>query len=106
MHLMKQYNISYYVHLRYIVLEVAKIGSDFRTELPDLVLGTNALKLYVNAIITEWKRRGYVNSMLFYDLTGVEIIFPEWLGDLDSMATEVNQHRHTPAKSGQLSCSP
>ena len=41
----------------------------------------NALKLYVNTMITEWKRRGYVNTMLYYDLSGVEIIFPEWLGD-------------------------
>ena len=41
----------------------------------------NALKLYVNTMITEWKRRGYVNTMLSYDLTGAEILFPTWLGD-------------------------
>jgi hypothetical protein len=41
----------------------------------------NALKLYVNAMIAEWKRRGYLNTMPYYDLTEVEILFPEWLGD-------------------------
>jgi hypothetical protein len=35
----------------------------------------NALKLYVNTMITEWKCRGYVNTMLSYDLTRSFIIF-------------------------------
>lgn len=41
----------------------------------------NALKLYVNTMITEWKRRGYVNTLLYFDLVGAEILFPAWLGD-------------------------
>ena len=41
-----------------------------------------ALQLYVNTMITEWKRRGFRNTMQYYDLAGVEIIFPWWLGDL------------------------
>ncbi len=40
-----------------------------------------ALKLYVNTIITEWIRRGYLNTLPFYDLAGAEIVFPAWLGD-------------------------
>ena len=41
----------------------------------------NALKLYVNVMIVEWKRRGYRNTMLNYDIEADEIIFPWWLGD-------------------------
>ncbi len=41
----------------------------------------NALKEYVNTMITEWKRRGYQNNMPYYDLEGVQIIYPWWLGD-------------------------
>ncbi len=39
-----------------------------------------ALGLYMNASITEWKRRGYNNTMqLFVPLR--KIIMPRWLGD-------------------------
>ena len=41
----------------------------------------NALKLYVNTMIAEWKRRNYHNTMQFYDLNDAEIIYPWWLGD-------------------------
>ena len=41
----------------------------------------NALKLYVNTVISEWIRRGYLNTLPSYDLAGSEILFPEWLGD-------------------------
>jgi hypothetical protein len=41
----------------------------------------SALKLYVNTMIEEWKRRGYRNTMQCYDLDGVEIIMPWWMGD-------------------------
>jgi pyrimidine dimer DNA glycosylase len=40
-----------------------------------------ALKLYVNTMIEEWKRRGYRNTMQLYDLDGVEIVMPWWMGD-------------------------
>ncbi|HYK85608.1 MAG TPA: MSMEG_6728 family protein, partial [Ktedonobacteraceae bacterium] len=41
----------------------------------------NALKLYVNTMIVEWKRRNYQNTMQIYDLSNVEIVYPWWLGD-------------------------
>ena len=41
----------------------------------------NALKLYVNTMITEWKRRGYLNTLLYYDLADAEITYPWWFGD-------------------------
>lgn len=41
----------------------------------------NALKEYVNTMITEWQRRGYQNNMPYYDLEGVQISYPWWLGD-------------------------
>ena len=41
----------------------------------------NALRLYVNAIIREWEKRGFRNNMLYYDLSQAEITFPWWLGD-------------------------
>jgi hypothetical protein len=41
----------------------------------------NALKLYSNAMITEWVRRGYRNNMEIYNLTGCKITYPWWLGN-------------------------
>ena len=41
----------------------------------------NTLKLYINTMIAEWKRRNYNNTMQIYDLNDTEIIFPWWLGD-------------------------
>jgi hypothetical protein len=41
----------------------------------------NALKLYSNAMVTEWIRRGYRNNMGIYNLNGCEITFPWWLGN-------------------------
>ena len=41
----------------------------------------NALKLYVNTMIVEWKRRNYQNTMQIYDRSNVEIVYPWWLGD-------------------------
>ena len=40
----------------------------------------NALKLYSNAVITEWIRRGYRNSLEIYNLSDLKIIYPWWLG--------------------------
>ena len=41
----------------------------------------NALKLYSNAMVTEWIRRGYRNNLEIYNLTGIKITFPWWLGN-------------------------
>jgi hypothetical protein len=38
-HLLKHDDISFHLHLRYIVLEVAKIGGDSRPELPEGLWG-------------------------------------------------------------------
>lgn len=40
-----------------------------------------ALKLYVNTMIEEWKRRGYRNTMLYYDIRPDELVYPCWFGD-------------------------
>ena len=40
----------------------------------------DALKLYVNVMITEWIFRGYKNTMLIYTLPN-NIIMPKWLGN-------------------------
>jgi hypothetical protein len=40
----------------------------------------NALRLYSNAIVEEWIRRGYRNSLETYDLAGCGIAYPWWLG--------------------------
>lgn len=39
-----------------------------------------ALKLYTNIMIEEWKSRGYNNTMELYEI-GDTVIFPEWLGN-------------------------
>lgn len=42
----------------------------------------DALGQYLNAMIAEWERRGYTNTMARYPLPeGVEIVAPPWLGD-------------------------
>lgn len=41
----------------------------------------NALKLYSNAMVGEWLRRGYRNSLEIYKLDGCNIVFPWWLGE-------------------------
>ncbi|MDD5590992.1 MAG: MSMEG_6728 family protein [Dehalococcoidales bacterium] len=40
----------------------------------------NALKLYSNAMVEEWIRRGYRNSLEIYDLNDREVVYPWWLG--------------------------
>ncbi len=40
----------------------------------------NALKLYLNTSINEWKSRGYKNNMNKEKITG-KINFPKWLGN-------------------------
>ncbi len=40
-----------------------------------------ALKLYVNTMIAEWIRRGYRNTMQYYDIHTDELLYPWWLGD-------------------------
>ncbi|MDD5511119.1 MAG: MSMEG_6728 family protein [Dehalococcoidales bacterium] len=40
----------------------------------------NALKLYSNAVVEEWIRRGYRNNLEIYNLTDCEIVYPWWLG--------------------------
>jgi hypothetical protein len=40
----------------------------------------NAIKLYSNAMVNEWIRRGYRNSLEIYELTGCKIVYPWWLG--------------------------
>lgn len=40
----------------------------------------NALKLYSNAMVKEWIRRGYQNSLEIYDLGGYSIVYPWWIG--------------------------
>jgi hypothetical protein len=39
-----------------------------------------ALKHYHNLAITEWKRRGYNNNMVLYDIDG-DIEYPRWFGN-------------------------
>ncbi|HJT55246.1 MAG TPA: MSMEG_6728 family protein [Ktedonobacteraceae bacterium] len=41
----------------------------------------NALKLYVNVMIREWKERGFRNNLPYYELPTDEIAYPWWLGD-------------------------
>lgn len=40
----------------------------------------DALRLYMNACIREWVRRGRTNNMLFADVGGGAVM-PHWLGD-------------------------
>jgi hypothetical protein len=40
----------------------------------------NALKLYLNTMIEEWKERGYNNSMKFEKIDG-DIVMPSFVGD-------------------------
>ena len=40
----------------------------------------DALKLYANEMITEWKKRGYNNTMEYYTINADEIKYPHWLG--------------------------
>ena len=40
----------------------------------------DALKHYVNVMIAEWKKRGYNNTMKFYD-TPLDFDLPSWLGN-------------------------
>ncbi len=42
---------------------------------------TAALQLYTNTMIMEWKRRGFRNTMHYYDLSDTEIIMPWWMSD-------------------------
>ena len=41
----------------------------------------DALKLYVNTMIEEWKRRGYLNTLRLYELDENSLVLPWWLGD-------------------------
>jgi hypothetical protein len=40
-----------------------------------------ALKLYCNIMIIEWKRRGYNSNMELYDIDLDKLVMPHWLGD-------------------------
>ena len=40
----------------------------------------NALKLYANMCIDEWKERGYVNNMKYEVIDGA-VVMPPWMGD-------------------------
>jgi len=40
----------------------------------------DALRLYINCMIFEWKSRGYKNNMKIYDVDN-NISFPTWFGD-------------------------
>ncbi len=39
-----------------------------------------ALKIYTNCMIVEWERRGFQNTMRYYDICGI-ISLPWWLND-------------------------
>lgn len=41
----------------------------------------DALGSYMNAIIEEWIRRGYKNTMKFYEVESSIIFFPQWFGN-------------------------
>ena len=41
----------------------------------------NALRLYVNAMIREWKGRGFRNNLPYYEPGPDGIVYPWWLGD-------------------------
>ena len=43
---------------------------------------TDALKLYLNIIATEWVSRGYKNNMELYTLPA-EVVQPWWMGEPD-----------------------
>ena len=40
-----------------------------------------ALKLYVNTMIEEWTRRGFQNTMQYYDIHESDLRYPPWFGD-------------------------
>jgi hypothetical protein len=40
----------------------------------------NALKLYLNECIDEWKFRGYNNNMKYETISG-DVVYPPWLGN-------------------------
>jgi hypothetical protein len=40
----------------------------------------DALKLYTNLCIEEWKSRGYQNSISFFEIEEIKIELPDWLG--------------------------
>lgn len=62
----------------------------------------DALGLYLNAMITEWERRGYANTMGRYPMPeGEEIEMPAWLGDVALHASHrSNLLRKNPAYYG------
>lgn len=43
----------------------------------------DALKLYYNAILSEWIKRGYKNNMTFYEVNKSNIKYPPWFGRKD-----------------------
>jgi len=59
----------------------------------------NALKIYSNAMVKEWVRRGYRNNLEIHDLDGCEIIYPSSLG-IEELHTShraallANDYRH------------
>lgn len=42
---------------------------------------TEALKLYMNAAIEEWVRRGYVNNMKLARVRRSRLVLPPWIGN-------------------------
>lgn len=66
----------------YQILKAIKTGNGWANH-PIVKMWTgfeDALKLYSNAIVEEWIRRGYKNNLELYDLKGCDIIYPWWLG--------------------------
>ena len=46
-----------------------------------------ALKLYHNAMVTEWVNRGFKNTMELLPVDENNLVFPQWLGDPDFHAS-------------------
>lgn len=60
-----------------------------------------ALRLYLSMAITEWKRRGYRNTMEYPELG--DTVFPPWFGDEKFHASHrSNLLRKDPAHYGQF----
>jgi|TARA_R110000824_G_scaffold200594_4_gene384584 hypothetical protein len=62
----------------------------------------NALKLYANMCIDEWKERGYVNNMKYEVIDGA-VVMPPWMGDKAfHLSHRSNLVRKLPERYGEL----
>ena len=62
----------------------------------------NALKLYTNMCIDEWKKRGYVNNMKYEVIEG-SVVLPPWMGDKAfHLSHRSNLVRKLPERYGKL----